>query len=127
MLHASDALRAHAQCKERIADILCRDATHRPYFCELAPDHDCALARFIAENAERPGLEPELTRVRTAHAALHCIAIEIAQKHTAEHPADIAHAFGSAGAFGAASNALVDAIWRLEGRLQALAPVSPKD
>jgi hypothetical protein len=121
MLHASDALRAHAQCKERLADILCRNATHSPYFCELAPHADCVMARFIQENIADPDLEPELIRVRAAHAAVHCRIIELAQKHDAGRPLDIAHEFGTQGELGAASNALVDAIWKLEGKRLSLA------
>lgn len=122
MLHTSDVLRAHAQCKERLADLLSGARLHNPYFCELAPDQDCPVVRFIRENAGDEALEPELTRLRTAHAEIHCAAIALAQKRTAGEPIDIAAEFGSNGEIGKASLVLIDNLWRIEKKLEAMTP-----
>lgn len=120
MLNASDALCAHANCRARFAEILDTNALHAPFFCELAPDQDCILVRYIRENASDPALEPELTQLRAAHAAMHCAMIELAEQQSGGHPVDITAAFGSNGTFGAASNALIDSVRRFERKLHAL-------
>lgn len=122
MLHTSDVLRAHAQCKERLADLLSGSKFHTPYFCELAPDQDCPVVCFIRENAGDEALEPELTQLRTAHAAMHCAAISLAQQCSAGQAIDIAAEFGSNGELGKASSTLIDTLWRIEKKLEALTP-----
>jgi hypothetical protein len=119
MLNASDALSAHARCRIHFADLLKTNATHAPFFCELAPDQDCILVRYIREHAGDPALEPELTQLRTAHAAMHCVMIELAEQQSAGHPVDITAAFGSNGALGIASNVLIDTVHRLDRKLYA--------
>ena len=121
MLDASDALRAHAQCKTKLADVLKRRIYHNPYYCELAPDHDCMLVRFIRENDGAPGLEPELTQVKAAHATVHTAAIGLAQKRASGDPINLEHEFAPSSNFGAASAALVAAIWKLEKKLHSMA------
>lgn len=120
MLSPSEVLRAHAQCKERLADLLSGTHFHQPYFCELAPDQDCPLVRFIRQNAGDEALEPELTQLRTAHAEIHCAAIALAQKRSTGEGVDIAHEFGSNGEIGKASLLLIDNLWRIEKKLEAM-------
>ena len=118
MLEASDALRAHVHCKERLAGLLDGKGLHEPFFCELAPDRDCAVVCLMRECEGLPDLAAELTGLRIAHAALHCAVIELAQKRCAGEPVDTAAAFGSNGVLGTASAALSDAIWRLQTKRQ---------
>ncbi|GAA0576584.1 hypothetical protein GCM10008942_26800 [Rhizomicrobium electricum] len=122
MLHTSDVLRAHAQCKQRLAELLDAKRLHDPYFCELAPDQECLVVRFMRENAGDEALEPELTHLRTAHAEMHCAAIALAQKRSAGQVIDIAHEFGSNGELGMASSELIDNIWRIERKLEQMTP-----
>jgi hypothetical protein len=120
MLSPSEVLRAHAHCKERLADLLSGTHFHQPYFCELAPDQECPVVRFIRQNAGDEALEPELTQLRTAHAEIHCAAIALAQKRAAGETVDIAHEFGSNGEIGMASVTLIDNLWRIEKKLEAM-------
>jgi hypothetical protein len=121
MLDTTDALRAHSRCRNRLTDLLSRQAFHSPYFCELAPDPDCQLSRFIRENDGDPSLEPELNMVRIAHATMHCVAIGLAQKRVAGETLDIQNELRPSGNLGAASASLVSAIWKLEKKLRSLA------
>ena len=121
MLSASDALRAHDDCKARLAAKVGRRITNLSEYRELAPDHECQLVRFIRENAGDPGLEPELAQLRTAHATVHSIAIALAQKHADGQVIDVETEFALSSNFGAASSSLVAAIRRLEKKLRSLA------
>jgi len=120
MMNASDALSAHARSKTPFADVLDTHAFHAPYYCELAPDLECPVVQFMRENAGDPALEPELTQVRIAHAAMHCAMIALAQRRNTGQPIDITGEFGSLGEFGAASETLIDSIHRLDRKMQHL-------
>jgi hypothetical protein len=120
MLNAFDALRAHDDCKARLAAKVVRPINNPSEYRELAPDHECLLVRFIRENTGALDLEPELTQLRIAHATVHCVAIALAQKHADGQDIDIAVEFAPNSNFGAASSSLVAAIKRLDKKLQSV-------
>ena len=121
MLNALGALRAHDDCKARLAEKVGRRPRCTSDYRGFAPDQECLLVRFIRENAGDPDLEPELTQLRTAHATVHSIAIALAQRPADGQDIDIETEFAPSSNFGAASSSLVAAIWRLEKKLRSIA------
>ena len=121
MLNGRDAVRAHDDCKTRLAVKVGQPISCPSDYRGFAPDHECLLVRFIRQYAGAPDLEPELSQLRTAHATVHSIAIALAQKHTDGQRIDIETEFAPYSNFGAASSSLVTAIWRLEKKLHSLA------
>jgi hypothetical protein len=125
MLSASDALRAHDDCRARLAAKVGRRINDPSEYREFAPDHECLLVRFIRENTGAPDLEPELSQLRTAHATVHRVAIALALKHAEGQDIDIDAEFAPCGNFGAASSSLTTAIRRLDKKLRSLTHKRP--
>jgi hypothetical protein len=120
MLNASEALRAHAWCKSRLAAILKRPRSEAVQYDELLPHCNCVLVRFIAEHEGDCDLEPEMSVLKTAHATVHTVAIGLAQKRIAGQRIDLDLEFSPSSNFGAASSSLVNAVWRLEKKLHSM-------
>lgn len=120
MWKASDALSAHAHCKARFADAIGASSYHAPFYCELAPDLACPLVCLLREHDGDPALEPELSAVHTAHAAMHCAMIELAQRRNGGEAIDVAASFGSHGVLGAASQVLIDSLYHLDHKMHQL-------
>lgn len=120
MMNTSDALRAHARCRARLALCLGKNWTSVD-LKEFTPHPDCSLVRFLKDAQNLCGPLAEIDMARTAHATVHSVALGLAQKRMAGLHVDTDVEFGEAGNFGSASSLLVSSLWRLEKKLHTMA------
>jgi len=86
---------------------------------DLAPHADCALVRFVHECEANHTDWIEVDILKAAHASFHEAMMELAQKRLAQEPVDIVAEMARDSRLNRASEALVSAIWRLQGRLNS--------
>jgi len=119
-LNVADALHAHSRCKAHLLEMLKQGRGAASDHRDFAVDPDCTLVRFIQQHEGVDAYEPELSRLKIAHAAVHSVVIDLVGLRAAGKPIDIENEFAQHGNFGAASSSLLSAIWRLETKLGSL-------
>jgi len=120
MMNTSDALRAHARCRSRLATCLGKNWASVD-LKDFTPHPECNLVRFLKDAENLCGPLAEIGMARTAHATVHSVALGLAQKRMTGLVVDIDTEFSEVGNFGSASSLLVSSLWRLEKKLHTMA------